>query len=209
MREDYSHRAKPAPFLAKIYEIIDNPDNEDLVSWNANGSSFIVKDATVFARDLLPKHFKHNTFASFVRQLNNYGFSKLSTNFQEWEHEKFKRGEKHRLVEIQSKRLSSGLSVVQAATSANTRDDHSISPPRNAPLDAKSDPEIVRENKRLKKATLRQEFRKLRCMVQNIASMIEDLSDDEPASEIPVESSGTGDAQESASAHMEIDLNHA
>lgn len=72
MQKAQSQRAEPIPFLAKTYELVDNPDNENLVSWTANGASFIVKDTNKFATILLPKYFKHENFSSFVRQLNNH-----------------------------------------------------------------------------------------------------------------------------------------
>jgi heat shock transcription factor len=65
-------RTIPTPFLTKTYQIVDDHTINDVVSWNEDGSSFIVWDPTVFARDLLPKYFKHNNFSSFVRQLNTY-----------------------------------------------------------------------------------------------------------------------------------------
>jgi len=51
-----------------------------IVSWNETGDSFRIKDQAEFAKLLLPKHFKHNNFASFVRQLNKYDFHKVCTH---------------------------------------------------------------------------------------------------------------------------------
>ncbi|CAN0902927.1 Heat stress transcription factor B-2a [Linum grandiflorum] len=67
-----SQKSLPTPFLTKTYQLVDDSTIDDVISWNGDGSSFVVWDTTVFARDILPKHFKHNNFSSFVRQLNTY-----------------------------------------------------------------------------------------------------------------------------------------
>lgn len=47
-----------------------------MIRWSDDGNSFIVLDEDEFARTLIPELFKHNNYASFVRQLNMYGFHK-------------------------------------------------------------------------------------------------------------------------------------
>lgn len=51
-------------------------NNTSLIRWSDDGRSFIVLDEDEFARTLIPELFKHNNYASFVRQLNMYGFHK-------------------------------------------------------------------------------------------------------------------------------------
>ncbi|MCI29249.1 heat stress transcription factor B-2b-like [Trifolium medium] len=67
-----SQRSIPTPFLTKTYNLVEDKSIDDVISWNEDGSTFIVWNPTVFASNLLPKHFKHNNFSSFVRQLNTY-----------------------------------------------------------------------------------------------------------------------------------------
>ena len=46
------------------------------LDWNEAGDAICVRDPDEFAKNTLPLHFKHSNFASFVRQLHMYGFSK-------------------------------------------------------------------------------------------------------------------------------------
>ncbi|KAG5524229.1 hypothetical protein RHGRI_031035 [Rhododendron griersonianum] len=62
----------PPPFLVKTYDMVEDPSTDNVVSWSPTNNSFVVWDPPEFARELLPKHFKHNNFSSFVRQLNTY-----------------------------------------------------------------------------------------------------------------------------------------
>jgi heat shock transcription factor len=50
--------------------------NTELIHWTEDGNSFVVLDEDEFAKTLIPELFKHNNYASFVRQLNMYGFHK-------------------------------------------------------------------------------------------------------------------------------------
>ena len=47
-----------------------------MIRWSEKGDTFIVIDEDEFARTLIPELFKHSNYASFVRQLNMYGFHK-------------------------------------------------------------------------------------------------------------------------------------
>lgn len=49
----------------------------DVIEWDTVTRSFIIIDLEKFTSLVLPQHFSHSNLSSFVRQLNNYGFSKL------------------------------------------------------------------------------------------------------------------------------------
>lgn len=67
-----SYRSVPTPFLTKTYQLVDDESIDHVISWNDDGSTFIVWNTMAFAKDFLPKYFKHNNFTSFLRQLNTY-----------------------------------------------------------------------------------------------------------------------------------------
>lgn len=64
-------------FLVKLWKLVEDEKCNDLISWSSNGQSFIIHNQTQFAKELLPLYFKHSNMASFIRQLNIYGFRKV------------------------------------------------------------------------------------------------------------------------------------
>lgn len=75
-KESQGPKARPA-FVMKIWSMVNDPANHDYIRWNDDGLTFQVFHREEFMKSILPKYFKHNNFASFVRQLNMYGWHKV------------------------------------------------------------------------------------------------------------------------------------
>ncbi|XP_059178231.1 heat shock factor protein 4-like isoform X2 [Physella acuta] len=100
-------------FLIKLWTLVEDPSTDELIHWDSSGTSFHVYDQQRFSREILPLYFKHNNIASFVRQLNMYGFRKVTHIDQgglkiekddlEFSHQFFQRGEQDMLQYIKRK----------------------------------------------------------------------------------------------------------
>uniref|UniRef100_A0A8C4TZP2 Heat shock transcription factor 4 n=1 Tax=Falco tinnunculus TaxID=100819 RepID=A0A8C4TZP2_FALTI len=116
-------------FLTKLWTLVEDPETNHLICWSTNGTSFHVFDQGRFAKEVLPKYFKHNNMASFVRQLNMYGFRKVVNIEQgglvkperddtEFQHLCFLQGHEHLLEHIKRK-----VSVVKSEETKMRQED--------------------------------------------------------------------------------------
>ncbi|XP_027161277.1 heat stress transcription factor B-2b-like [Coffea eugenioides] len=198
-------RSLPTPFLTKTYQLVDDRTIDDVISWNEDGSAFIVWNPTEFARDLLPKYFKHNNFSSFVRQLNTYGFRKVVPDRWEFSNDCFRRGEKGLLCDIQRRKLAAppvaGAIISPVAVPTAAAAVSAIPPPRTvSPTDSGeeqvvsstsspsgfretataggSTAELIGENERLRKENmqLNKELSHMKSMCSNVYVLMSNYS---------------------------------
>uniref|UniRef100_A0A1D1YZ98 Heat shock factor protein n=2 Tax=Eukaryota TaxID=2759 RepID=A0A1D1YZ98_9ARAE len=100
-------------FVAKLYQLLDCDDYKEYLTWNETGDVFVICNMDEFAQNVLPKYFKHCKFTSFVRQLNIYGFYRVSDARKSkhvrskhacvFSHSQFRRGRQDLLPNIRRK----------------------------------------------------------------------------------------------------------
>ncbi|KAI3439960.1 HSF_DOMAIN domain-containing protein [Psidium guajava] len=173
----------PAPFLLKTFDLLEETREDDLgddeeeddgdgdamqkkkkkkkktISWNREGTGFVVWCPAEFSEHMLPKYFKHSNFSSFIRQLNTYGFKKTSSKRWEFKHDKFQKGCRHKLTEITRKKCEPSVfpsflrpSKDHHKNSSSNSNSHSNNAQINASLsEGGCHVQLVEENKSLRR----------------------------------------------------------
>ncbi|XP_077288589.1 heat shock factor [Arctopsyche grandis] len=183
-------------FLAKLWKLVDETCTNNLICWGTGGTTFIIKNQIDFARKLLPLYYKHNNMASFVRQLNMYGFHKVvsvengslkcENEEIQFTHPCFLRGHPFMLQHIKRK-----IATSRATTTINNGEDKALLKPelvskvitdvkqmkgRQESLDARFSV-MKRENEALWRevALLRQKHNKQQQIVNNLIQFLMSL----------------------------------
>lgn len=128
-----SNQSGSNDFVKKLFLMLQEDSYKDVVRWTQSGDSFVVINTNNFTKNILPRHFKHSNFASFVRQLNKYDFhkvkipneAKLSYPYGEdaWEfkHPDFRMNDRVSLENIKRKGPSSKKNSKQIPNGSKTK----------------------------------------------------------------------------------------
>ncbi|GLT26558.1 hypothetical protein SLA2020_016160 [Shorea laevis] len=147
----YVRKSTPPPFLMKTYMLVEDPATDNVISWNGDGTGFVVWQPAEFARDLLPTLFKHSNFSSFVRQLNTYGFRKVATGRWEFCNGMFRKGEREMLCNIRRRRAWANKQQQPVAGTIQVTAQESDEEQRSSSTSSSSEyNSLMDENKRLK-----------------------------------------------------------
>ena len=118
------------PFPVKLHEILDHIEEDglaDVISWQPHGRCFVVHKPEEFVEEVMPLYFKQKKFASFQRQLNLYGFQRLTRGADKggYYHELFLRGKEALAHKIHRMRIK-GTGVRPRSDPENEPDFYSM-----------------------------------------------------------------------------------
>lgn len=120
------------PFPIKLHEMLDEIERDgyaDVVSWQPHGRCFVVRKPREFVTHIMPTYFKQSKFPSFQRQLNLYGFQRITRGPDKggYYNELFLRGKVFLAHRIQRMRVKG--TGVRARSNPETEPDFTVMPP--------------------------------------------------------------------------------
>ncbi|KAK6462913.1 HSF-type DNA-binding-domain-containing protein [Scheffersomyces coipomensis] len=183
-----SNQSGSNDFVKKLFLMLQDESYKDVVRWTLSGDSFVVLNTNEFTKDILPRHFKHSNFASFVRQLNKYDFHKVKVSNEEklsypygedaWEfkHPDFKFNDRESLENIKRKGPSvkkvlptgtNGTEIKVQSTTCN----HNFSQITNSQNHIKEQMETLRADNKALHQELNVLQTKYKTLVENIVAI--------------------------------------
>ena len=88
-------------FPQKLFMLLEK-ESPEIIGWIPNGKGFRINNIDEFQSSIIPKYFKHTKFTSFQRQLNLYGFRRVTRGEDQgaYFHPKFIYGHSDSVYEI-------------------------------------------------------------------------------------------------------------
>lgn len=81
-RQKMHSKARRVPFPKTLYRLLEETlenGEDEIISFTDSGQAFCIHDPVVFSRKICPRYFRHSQVHSFQRQLNKYGFVRITT----------------------------------------------------------------------------------------------------------------------------------
>jgi hypothetical protein len=81
--------AKEPTFPVKLHMILANPEFQDIITWLPHGRSWRIIQQKAFEERVLPLYFRHGRYSSFARQVNGWGFRRVThgSDYNSYYHE--------------------------------------------------------------------------------------------------------------------------
>jgi hypothetical protein len=116
----------PVPFPLKLHALLDTIEADghaDVISWQPHGRCFRVHKTEEFVENIMPRYFRQSKLTSFQRQLNLYGFVRLTKGLDKggYYHELFMRGKLFLANRIKRNKVKG--TKIKAVTSPETEPD--------------------------------------------------------------------------------------
>jgi len=125
------------PFPEKLHRLIHDAEmngESDIISFFPHGRAFTIHHEERFCREIMPRYFKQSRFSSFQRQLNLYGFTRITngSDARGYYHELFLKGRPALVIHMRRvgfpKPASSIPSTVKPCNPSVSPDFYSMTP---------------------------------------------------------------------------------
>ncbi|GAX16311.1 hypothetical protein FisN_35Hh010 [Fistulifera solaris] len=125
------------PFPNKLHAVLDQVEADGLshvISWQPHGRCFVIHNPQEFVEYVMPRYFRQSKLTSFQRQLNLYGFSRLTRGPDAggYYHELFLRGKVNLCSRMQRTKVK-GTMFKAASSPENEPDFYTMAPVRVTP----------------------------------------------------------------------------